>query len=76
MSKPPGWVQSPRGFPFGPNVRYSGRVGPIVECSAAPSFAELVMADVIGLVMTGGTWVLFVVLVYVHREKVRKWLGH
>jgi len=49
-------------------------VGVIMECTAAPSFAELVMADVVSMALWGALCVLLVGLVYVYRGSLRKWL--
>jgi hypothetical protein len=45
-----------------------------MSCSAAPSFAELVMADVVSMALWGAFCVLAVALVYLYRGNLRKWL--
>jgi hypothetical protein len=50
-----------------------GAVG-IIECTAAPTFGELVLADTLGLALWGAGCVLVVALVYAYRGSLRKWL--
>ncbi len=51
-----------------------GAVG-IIECTASPSFGELVLADALGLALWAAASVLAVVVVYANRGRLRKWLG-
>ena len=46
----------------------------IIECTASPSFGELVLADTLGLALWGAGTVLIVALVYAYRGSLRKWL--
>jgi hypothetical protein len=45
-----------------------------VDCTAAPSFAELVMADVVSMALWGAFCVAAVLTVYAYRGHFRKWL--
>jgi len=46
----------------------------IIECTASPSFGEMVLADAVGLALWAAASVLAVALVYAYRGRLRKWL--
>ena len=45
-----------------------------MECTAAPGFAELVMADLAAMGLWGGACALLIVAAYAYRGELRKWL--
>jgi hypothetical protein len=49
-------------------------MGVLMECSAAPGFAELVIADVVAMVALMAVNLIAVVLVLANRGKIRDWL--
>jgi membrane associated rhomboid family serine protease len=51
-----------------------GRMGVVMLCSVAPSFAELVMADLVSMALWAAFGGAAVAVAYFYRGGLRKWL--